>query len=66
MNDDIDRAASGSDDEAIDYEEESSYIQSDPEQVYFLIYHFNVINFAEESQLEFEVILIYKGQKRFC
>ncbi|CAG9539027.1 unnamed protein product [Cercopithifilaria johnstoni] len=32
LNDDVDRAASGSDDETIDYEEESSYIQSDPEQ----------------------------------
>uniref|UniRef100_A0A8R1XV84 Oxysterol-binding protein n=1 Tax=Onchocerca volvulus TaxID=6282 RepID=A0A8R1XV84_ONCVO len=32
LNDDIERAASDSDDGAIDYKEESSYIQSDPEQ----------------------------------
>uniref|UniRef100_A0A1I7VDI8 Oxysterol-binding protein n=1 Tax=Loa loa TaxID=7209 RepID=A0A1I7VDI8_LOALO len=32
LNDDIDRVASDSDDRTTDYEEESSYIQSDPEQ----------------------------------
>ncbi|MCP9265696.1 OSBL5 [Dirofilaria immitis] len=32
LNDDIDRTASGSEDETIDHKEESSYIQSDPEQ----------------------------------
>lgn len=51
LNDDIDRAASDSDDGTIDYEEESSYIPSDPEQVRLLACYFSIIIISFDGKL---------------